>query len=123
MAGEATRIAIVDDDPSVRRALVRVLTAASYSAASYPSPSDLIASLAVAVPHCLVADLAMPEMSGLDLHAHLVDAGFSIPTIIITGHPDTGALKRCQSAGIRHHLQKPLVLKDLLSAIETAVGR
>ena len=86
MSGTTASIALVDDDPSVLRALARLLRASSYDAKTYSSAQEFLGSLEVSVPMCLIVDLQMPEMTGLDLQNHLKRNGIQIPTIIITAH-------------------------------------
>src|SRR6516165_6917806 len=96
------RIAIVDDDVSVRKALSLLLNASSYEADAYGSAADFLRSLRdYALPQCLIVDLQMPDMSGLELQHHLVRGGINIPTIAITAYNEFGARERCQSAGAK----------------------
>ena len=97
MAGLAVRIAIVDDDASVRRALTRLLAASSYATSAYASAAEFIVSLQFSLPECLIVDLHMPGMSGLDLHLHLSSTGVRIPTIIVTAHHDEASRKKCEA--------------------------
>ena len=115
-------VAIVDDDLSVRRALARLLGACSIPAKTYGSAREFLASLPHDTPECLIVDLQMPEMTGLDLQLHLVREGVSIPTIVITAHHETGTQERCACAGAVAYLQKPLQESTLLSAISAATG-
>jgi len=123
MAGAAPMIAVVDDDPSVLRALTRLLRIRAFGARSYGSALDFLASLAKETPDCLIADLRMPGMSGLDLHRYLTGRGIQIPTIIITAHDEGDTRQRCEAAGIAGYLLKPLDETDLLEAIEKASRR
>jgi FixJ family two-component response regulator len=121
---EASRwIAIVDDDPSVLKALTRLLRAHAYRARTYRSAREFLATLDDGLPECLIADLQMPEMSGIDLQRHLVCSGIQIPTIIITAHADTGVRERCKAAGAIAFLRKPLQDTSLFAAIDKAIGK
>jgi FixJ family two-component response regulator len=120
MAKSAQMIAIVDDDPSVLRALKRLLNARSLHAETYESAHQFLASLPQGLPECLVVDLQMPEMTGLELQHHLMRSGIRIPTIVITAHDETGARERCESAGAIAFLAKPLQDTSLLAAIDAA---
>jgi FixJ family two-component response regulator len=113
-------IAIVDDDPSVLRALKRLLNAHSYRAETYESARQFLSSLAGGLPQCLIVDLQMPEMTGLELQKHLTQNGIRIPTIIITAHDEAGARERCESAGAIAFLPKPLRDTALIAAIDAA---
>jgi FixJ family two-component response regulator len=103
----ATRVAIVDDDASVLSAMERLLTTVSFDIKTYGSAQDFLASLPYGRPQCLVVDLHMPGITGLDLQHHLVRAGIKIPTIIITSDNEPGVRERCQSAGAAAFLIKP----------------
>ena len=96
-------IAIVDDDPSVLKALARLLGTRSFATKTYLSAPQFLASLAEGLPDCLIADLQMPEMTGLELQLTLARQGVQIPIIIITAHDEAGMRERCRS-GRRHRL-------------------
>ena len=72
------------------------------------------------LPECLIVDLQMPEMSGLELHQHLTRSDIQIPTIVITAHDDVGVRERCESAGAVAFLSKPLQDTSLFAAIADA---
>jgi FixJ family two-component response regulator len=84
MAGASSWVAIVDDDPSILKALVRLLRTRGFHAKTFSSAQELLAVLPDNFPECLIADLQMSEMSGLELHQRLTFKGLDIPTIIIT---------------------------------------
>jgi FixJ family two-component response regulator len=113
-------IAIVDDDPSVLKALTRLLRTRSFQARTYTSAQEFLAALPGGFPECLIVDLQMPEMSGLELHQHLTRRGIEIPTIIITAHHDSEVRQRCESAGTAAYLLKPLQDFALFAAIDKA---
>src|SRR5215470_14041526 len=100
-------IAIVDDDPSVLKALTRLLRVRALQAKTYASAKEFLAALADGAPDCLIVDLQMPEMNGLELLQHMARAGLRIPSIVITAHGDEGARERCESAGASTFLLKP----------------
>jgi FixJ family two-component response regulator len=113
-------IAIVDDDPSVLKALRRSLRVRALQSKIYSSAQEFLASLADGLPKCLIVDLQMPEMTGLELHQHLIRSGIKIPTIIITAHSDVRVRERSESAGVIAVLSKPLQKTLLIAAIEDA---
>jgi FixJ family two-component response regulator len=116
------RIAVVDDDVSVRKALQRLLRASDLDAETFASAEDFLASLPQgAPPDCLVLDLQIPGTSGLDLQRHMVRAGLRLPIVVITGHDEPGMQARCLAAGASAYLRKPLEAGMLLSAIEGAI--
>jgi FixJ family two-component response regulator len=122
MSGRGIRIAVVDDDASVCRALSRLLRTYDFTVATYASAREFLDSLAGPVPHCLVVDMKMPGMTGLQLHQHLVHAGLHIPAILITTCADTALVELSRTAGGAHCLEKPLQEESLLAAIEAAVA-
>jgi FixJ family two-component response regulator len=123
MTNPSARIAIVDDDASVRKALARLLTASSFDIETYGSARDFLASLETSKPDCLVVDLHMPELTGFDLHRHLMRTGIRIPTIVITAYNEPGLRERCQSAGAAAFLLKPLDASTLVGVINAATDR
>ena len=122
MAKTSPSIAIVDDDPSVLKALVRLLGTRSFGAKAYLSAPQFLASLPEALPDCLIADLQMPEMTGLELQQNLIDRGIRIPTIIITAHDEPGMRDRCKSVGAIAYLSKPVQDTSLFAAITAALN-
>ena len=122
MAHALPWIAIVDDDPSVLKALARLLRARAFDARTYTSAREFLNALHEGLPECLIVDLQMPDMTGLELQRHLTRSGLRIPTIIITAHDEAGARERCESAGAVAFLSKPLQDTSLLAAIESATG-
>lgn len=118
MAEAAPWIAIVDDDPSVLKALTRLLRARGFDARTYASAREFLAALPDWVPKCLILDLQMPEMTGLELLHHLTRQGTRIPTIVITAHGDIRMRQRCEAAGVVAFLSKPLQESSLFAAID-----
>jgi FixJ family two-component response regulator len=115
-------IAIVDDEESVRRSLRRLLVAAQLDATVYASGQEFLDSLGGRQPDCLILDLQMPGLTGLEVQRALSGARVRFPTIIITAHDEPDARARCLSAGAVAYLCKPLHDELLLDAIATAVG-
>jgi len=123
MAEPGRLIAVVDDDPSVLRALKRLLSAWSYRAETYDSARAFLDALGDIRPDCLIVDLHMPEMTGLELQRHLTRSQIDIPTIVITAHDEDGVRERCKSAGAATLLTKPLQDRTLLDAIAKASSK
>jgi FixJ family two-component response regulator len=113
-------IAVVDDDPSVLKALARLLRAHALNTSTFTSARQFLASLREGHPECLIADLQMPGMTGLELQQALRRDGIRIPTVIITAHDDSSIRSRCEAAGAVSFLTKPLQDTMLLAAIEAA---
>jgi FixJ family two-component response regulator len=119
----AANVAIVDDDSSVRKALARFLEARSFRITTFASASDFLASLAVEVPDCLILDLQMPGMTGLEMQHRLLREDVYIPTVVITAHEQVGLDEKCRSAGASAVLLKPVDGGELVSAVINAIER
>lgn len=115
-------IAIVDDDASVRRAMLRLCAAYSLRAKAYASAREFLVWLETEVPDCLIVDLQMPEMTGLQLLQHLAGSGPRIPSIVLTGNDEDGIRHRCELAGAAAFLFKPVSADTLISTIHTVVA-
>jgi FixJ family two-component response regulator len=109
-------IAIVDDDASVRRSLLRVVQSAGYAAESFASAREFLDWLPQGRAACLVLDVHMDEMSGFDLQDRL-----AVPIIFITAHDDAATMERIEKSGASGHLRKPFGEKSILEAIRRAV--
>jgi FixJ family two-component response regulator len=123
MASNPLHVAIVDDDASVLTALSRLLGTCSYRTATYQSARAFLESLRHGTPQCLVVDMQMPEVTGLDLLHHLTRHGIRIPTVVITGHDEAGNRARCEAVGTRAYLLKPLQGDVLIAAIDAITAR
>jgi FixJ family two-component response regulator len=123
MAEPSRWIAIVDDDPSVLKALARLLRTRALYARTFGSAQEFLDALPDGLPDCLIVDLQMPGMTGLELQQDLVKAGIKIPTIVITAHDGVSTRERCRSAGASAYLLKPLQDAVLIAAINSATGR
>ena len=110
-------VAIVDDDQPVRKALRRLLRAAGLEAVTYASGQEFLDARQLHRPDCLVLDLYMPGMSGLDLMQRIAEDKPKLPVIIITGHDRPDMRSRCMSAGAKAYLCKPVAGPVLLGAI------
>ena len=110
----------MDDDPAVLKALSRLLRSRSFRARTYGSGQEFLASLQSDVPECLIVDLQMPDMNGVELQQHLMSNGINIPTILITAHGT--AVLDAHDGGFVARLRKPLQEETLFDAIGRAVG-
>jgi FixJ family two-component response regulator len=115
-------IAVVDDDMSVRKALERLLRVTGFDVATFASGEEFYFSLESLRPDCLVLDLHMPGMSGLDVLRRLDQAGFQVPVIVISGDAEPQTRAQCLSAGATDYLRKPFDDEALLSAIQHAMA-
>jgi len=116
---ERPLIAIVDDDRSIRNATQDLLKAAGFSTATFEDAESFLGSASRASAACLVTDMRMPGMSGLELHQELVASGNGIPTVIITAHPEERTQAR--EAGITCYLIKPFTPDELLECVREAL--
>jgi FixJ family two-component response regulator len=114
---------LVDDDPSVLAALSRMIRASGYESRGFLSPRDFLREHDPAVPGCVVLDLAMPDVDGLELQQRLTQAGVGRPIIFLSGRADIPASVRAMKAGAIDFLVKPVRRDDLLSAIARAEER
>ena len=114
---------IVDDDQIVRGAIGSLLMSVGQQVQLFESATDLLRASLPAVPSCLVLDIRLPGLSGLDLQAELADAGHPIPIIFITGHGDIPMSVRAMKAGALDFLTKPFRDQDLLDAVTRALER
>jgi FixJ family two-component response regulator len=103
-----TLISIVDDDQLYRESMRKLVVSMGYTVEAFPSAADFLASRSLPDTTCLIADVHMPGMTGLGLHRHLVDAGYAIPTILITAYPDEIIRDRALKEGIFCYLSKPV---------------
>lgn len=115
-------IAIVDDDASVVKALGRLLRVRGIRTKTYGSAQEFFAALPEGLPDCLVLDLEMPGMTGLELLQDLKRRAIQIPAIIITAYGDPGVRQRCDSAGAVAYFSKPFRNSSLVAAIDAAIG-
>ena len=101
-------ISIVEDDQPFRQSMVKLLTALGYTVEAFPSAAEFLASPLLASTACLVSDVQMPGMTGVELHRHLIDAGHAIPTILVTAYPDEVVRRRAVKDGVVCYLRKPV---------------
>ena len=122
MAQGSSWIAIVDDDPSVLKSLSRALRIRAYETRVYGSARQFLASLPAGVPACLILDVQMPGMTGLELHHQLVKASIHIPTIVITAHGDAKVRETSETTDVVAVLSKPLRNAALFDAVAIALA-
>jgi len=116
-------IAIVDDDEPMREAIKGLMRSLGFDAETFSSAEDYLGFPLLRSTTCLVTDIHMPGMSGLDLHRRLVALGTSIPTVLITAFPEQDARVRGLGADIICYLTKPFKEQDLVDCIRSAVAR
>ena len=116
-------IFIVDDDPSVRKSLTRAVTSAGYTVEAFTSAREFMAREAFAGPCCVVLDVRMPGLTGLDLQEALAGSRHRAPIVFITGHGDISMSVKAMKAGAVDFLTKPFDVESLLAAIRRAVTK
>ncbi len=116
-------IAIVDDDPSAREGLKSLIRSAGWKAETFGSAQEFLARPGGQAPSCLVLDLQMPGLSGLDLQKRMAEVGLEIPTVFLTGHGNIPASVKAMKAGAVEFLTKPFDEEELLRAIHEAIER
>ena len=114
---------VVDDDPLFRRSTERLIRSAGLNVQPFDSGREFLKTLRPEGPSCLVLDLRMPGLSGIDLQRELIRLGIDIPIIFLTGHGDVPTSVRAMKAGAVEFLTKPFRGRDLLDAINAAIGR
>ena len=122
MTERKTRVAIVDDEATVRKALCRLLSASNLAAETFPSGQAFLNSLAIQQPDCVVLDLHMPGLSGLDVLQRLSSVAATLPTIVITAYDEPDAELKCIAAGASAYLRKPLDDETLLATVARALA-
>jgi FixJ family two-component response regulator len=118
---ETATVFLVDDDLSILRALTRLLRVGGHQVSAFRSPRDFLAQHDAAVPGCVVLDLAMPGLNGLELQAALAATGSQRPIVFISGHGDVPSSVRAMKAGAVDFLTKPVSQENLLAAIQRAI--
>jgi FixJ family two-component response regulator len=114
---------VVEDDPSVREALAGLIRSAGWNVEVYVSAQEFLARPRIDGPGCLVLDVGLPGLSGLDLQARMAELDQNIPIVFITGHGDIPMSVRAMKAGAVEFLTKPFVDQDLLDGIQVAIER
>jgi FixJ family two-component response regulator len=121
--GDSPCVFIVDDDPGVRRSIQDLLSSVALRSESFATPREFLDSKRTDDAGCLVLDVRLPGMSGLDCHRLLAEAGVTIPTIFITGHGDIPTSVRAMKSGAVEFLTKPFRPQELLDAVQQALDR
>jgi RNA polymerase sigma factor (sigma-70 family) len=123
MAEPKAVVFVVDDDASIRDALGSLIRSSGLSVETFASAREFLARPRVDLPSCLVLDVRLPGLSGLDLQKRMAQANIEIPIIFITGHGDVPTSVRAMKAGAVEFLTKPFRDRDLLEAIQQAIKR
>lgn len=114
-------ISIVDDDRPFRDSLRRLLKSYGYAVEAFPSAVALLASARIDETNCIIADINMPAITGVELNKRLIESGRAIPTILITAYPDEETRSRALKDGVICYLKKPFDKDDLLRCLRSAL--
>ena len=117
----APLISVVEDDQPFRNSLRMLIASLGYTVEAFSSAADFLASPVFAETACLVADVHMPAMTGVELYRHLCQAGYAIPTILITAHPDDAVRTRALKDGVVCYLRKPVDDGHLVHCLHSAL--
>ncbi|WP_246671460.1 response regulator [Mesorhizobium sp. B2-4-12] len=116
-------VSVVDDDRYFRESMRRLIKSLGYFAEAFASPAELLASPYLAETGCLIADINMPEMTGIELFRHLVEQESTIPTILVTAYPDDADQIRAANDGVLCYLRKPVDEQKLTECLRAALTR
>ena len=114
-------ISIVEDDQFFRESMKRLMRSLGYNVEAFPSAAHLLASPRLARTACLIADVHMPAMTGVELYTHLIDIGYAIPTILVTAYPDDVDRARALNDGVVCYLRKPVDENQLILCLRAAL--
>jgi len=123
MASESSMVFVVDDDPLIRASIQGLLKSASLQSESFETAEQFLKRGRWDGPSCLILDITLPGMSGLDFQALLQNAGLQIPIIFVTGHGDIPKTVRAMKLGASEFLTKPFNDQELLDAVDQALAR
>ena len=123
MTAGSPLVLVVDDDPSVRKSLTRLLASAGYRVEAFASAREFLARAPHPGPCCLVLDVRMPGLTGIQLQELLAATGHRMSIVFVSGHVDVKTSVKAMKAGAVDLLTKPVDAKDLIAAIQRAVTR
>src|SRR6202163_3105197 len=118
---KASLVSIVEDDQFFRESLKRLMRSQGYNVEAFASAADFLASPRYIETACLIADVHMPAMTGIELYRHLIEAGYTIPTILVTAYPDDVERARALDDGVICYLRKPVDEQDLMRCLRAAL--
>lgn len=117
----APLVSIVEDDNFQRASMGRLMRSLGYTVETFPSAAGLLASPRLSETECLIADVNMPAMTGIELYRHLAKTGHAIPTILITAYPNDLDRINALNDGVICYLRKPIDEQDLLRCLDAAL--
>jgi FixJ family two-component response regulator len=114
-------VSVVEDDQFFRESMRRLMRSLGYTVEAFPSAADFLASPRLAETACLIADVHMPAMTGIELHRRLIEAGQAIPTILVTAYPNDLDQARALNDGVVCYLRKPVDEQHLIRCLRAAL--
>ena len=118
---KAILVSVVEDDRFFRESMRRLMRSLGYAVEAFPSAADLLASPRLVETACLIADVHMPAMTGVELYKHLFDAGHAVPTILVTAYPNDVDRARALDDGVVCYLRKPVDEQHLIRCLHAAL--
>ena len=118
---ETSLVSVVEDDPSFRDSMRRLMRSLGYTVEAFSSAADFLASPHLIETACLIADVHMPAMTGVELYKHLIDAGHAIPTILVTAYPNDVDRVPAMNDGVVCYLRKPVDEQHLIRCLRAAL--
>jgi FixJ family two-component response regulator len=116
-------VSVVEDDQFFRESMIRLMRSLGYRVEAFASAVDFLASPRLGETACLIADVNMPMMTGVELYRHLMDSGYAIPTILVTAYADDDVGSRALKDGVLCYLRKPVDEKHLKRCLLAALQR
>ncbi len=114
-------VSVVEDDQYFRESMRRLMRSLGYNVEAFSSAADFLASPRLIETTCLIADVHMPAMTGVELHRHLIKVGYAIPTILVTAYPDDVDRARALNDGVVCYLRKPVDEQHLIRCLRAAL--
>ena len=118
---KASLVSVVEDDQFFRKSMRRLMRSLGYAVEAFPSAADFLASPRLVETACLIADVNMPAMTGLELYRRLIEMGHAIPTILVTAYPDIDVRTRALKDGVVCYLRKPVDENHLMRCLHAAL--
>ena len=118
---KASLVSVVEDDQYFRESMRRLMRSLGYNVEAFSSAADFLAYPRLIETTCLIADVHMPAMTGVELYRHLIEAGYTIPTILVTAYPDDVDRARALNDGVVCYLRKPVDEQHLIRCLRAAL--
>jgi FixJ family two-component response regulator len=118
---KALLVSVVEDDRFFRESMKRLMRSLGFAVEAFPSAADFLASPRLDETACLIADVHMPAMTGVELYRHLIDGGHAIPTILVTAYPNDVDRARAMNDGVVCYLRKPIDEQHLIRCLRAAL--